>query len=208
MSKQSYFQKAILSELGISSWQLSEPSLIHSDFHPQTKPSLVPQAPHTSLDVVKPDLAIAQQTVKHTPSQETLHHNERENQQKPTQEYMPPIDVKGKILVYKINPDQDLPKWWWHDVLLALNADSNDVITLEAEQTARNMSLAALIIAPHPTLIFDKSALALPLYTLNEGIESSAAKQRLWQILQSQSEKLSHLVHQGSGDPSDALAPS
>lgn len=197
MSSQSYFQKAILSELGISSWQLQEPSLLAEEFQntalqaktsqsnlaqPKIAPVKSSQAEHSDIKSLKGAL--------HKLLEEPSKKQEKEPvqlqvKQKPltAEPVKLEVDVTDKVVLVGESVSQRLPAWWWRDVLLTLNIDKSRVIKLKENETPKNADKALLALVEEGTAatLFATNNK----FTVSSDMSLGPIKKQLWAVLRS-----------------------
>ncbi|MCY7296657.1 hypothetical protein [Alteromonas sp. a30] len=170
MSKQSYFQKAILSELGISSWQLSDVTLLSPEIQSSS-------AQNYRKQESVPDESITSVYSAQEPS---------------TQQEAPPktsVDVTGKVVFASKTLAEKLPQWWVKDVLITLDANQHDLLILEDNEIAANAENAKLILIEEQSAASSIESIPSLTYKVTSSLMDSDAKKRLWDVMQNSSKR-------------------
>lgn len=178
MSDQNEFQKAVLSELGITSWHLADQSLLSPEMasSEMTSPEIV-VTERPDMDVPDQDVGVPDQEVG-VPDQdvETPTANKTTEQTSDVVK-IPALDLSDKIVV----PAEMLnmiPDWWLADLLLTLDLQQDSILLLTPDSPTINEQKAVLVVRAGESFEMQSNQITLP-----GNLSVPNVKKTLWQSL-------------------------
>lgn len=171
MSDQNEFQKAVLSELGITSWHLADQSLLSPEItsSEMTSPEIV-VTERPDMDVPDQDVGVPDQDI------ETPTANKRTEQTSDVVK-IPALDLSDKIVV----PAEMLnmiPDWWLADLLLTLDLQQDSILLLTPDSPTINEQKAVLVVSAGESFEMQSNQITLP-----GNLSVPNVKKTLWQSL-------------------------
>ncbi|UAA39970.1 hypothetical protein KIH87_06365 [Paraneptunicella aestuarii] len=171
MINQEQYRKAILSELGITQWRLSEANLLdksYADSNPEMRDML-------ETSVSSEDTSNQSQPLESKSQESVL--------AEPTKEV---IDVTGKLVI-EAGLKSNYPIWFWQDLSLALNHPLEEIIWLSDSQEPQGEALCFIRVQNDGNYSGQYTSdiqLPLPADSNVNSLLNAGSKKTLWDKLQ------------------------